>query len=316
MAGDNLPSLSIIIETSTWHHGGQYDLTSLLKSLRQQSYPSEKLQIILPLVPEAQSRWDSLSHEFGEVQAVRLENTMNYYQVKHAGVEYATGDVIAFLDADNIVGPDWAGQMVGALASNPNVLAVHGRSRFRSAPFSRMWDAIWWVDAFAPEGPIKRIFASNDVAFRGDFIRRNFYPDPNLTRGVWERITTQRIRNAGGLVWLNPGAIWFHDIDTGLRDTLQRALSRGAHMVHARIHAPKPTEKLQKRFIYLFPWLGLPYLMLKDSWRVLATVSRNGLGPAQLWRIPFYVGAAIALDLVAFVGMLLAAYGGKAIAPP
>jgi glycosyltransferase involved in cell wall biosynthesis len=310
------PHLTVVIESSTWHGEGHFGLGELLAALCQQSYPRDRLQVIVVIGPGEKPRWSPLRAQFPDIQVIELDQALNYYQARHQGVLAASGEIVACLDADNWVGENWSYEITRPFLEHPEILAVHGRSRFREAFLSRMWDAIWWERAYEPEGPIDRIFAANNLALRSEFARRAFYPDPRPFRSVWERVMTERIREAGGIIWLNPRPMWRHDFNATMREFVLRALSRGSQFIAARASAPRPGEELQRRFIWLLPWVGFPFLVLRDMRRIIVRTPRTGLSGLQLLRIPIYLVALLPVEVVIWIGMLMGAYFGKVLPPP
>jgi glycosyltransferase involved in cell wall biosynthesis len=310
------PRLTVVIESSTWHAEGQIGLRDLLTALGRQRYPPHQLQLILVVGPHERQRWSELDPQFSQLDVIELGQALNYYQARHQGVLAATGEIVACLDADNWVGENWAYEMTRPFLAHPEVLAVHGRSRFREAFLSRLWDTIWWERAFEPEGPIDRIFAANNLAMRAEFAKRAFYADPRPYRSVWERVMTERVRQAGGTIWLNPRPEWRHDFNATPREFVLRALSRGSQFVAARRDAPRQGEGLQRRLLWLLPWVGFPFLLLRDMRRVVVRAPRAGLSRSQLWRIPVYLIALLPVEIVTWIGMLMGAYLGKVLPPP
>ncbi|MBI4830117.1 MAG: glycosyltransferase family 2 protein [Candidatus Lindowbacteria bacterium] len=111
-----LPSVSIIIPT----YNSSRSLGECLESIRAQDYPAEKLEIILV---DAGSTDSTL--EIAAKMGVRkiLQNPLKTGEAgKAVGIDAASGELIAFIDSDNILdGADWLSKMVLPL-ENPEIV--------------------------------------------------------------------------------------------------------------------------------------------------------------------------------------------------
>ncbi len=92
-------------------------------------------------------------HGFREV---RLPSNAGSYAARNAGLAVATGDVIAFLDADQTVAPDWLDAGVRALQSADY---VGGRVCIVSAENADLWTRYERARAFPVEKYLKSGFA-------------------------------------------------------------------------------------------------------------------------------------------------------------
>src|SRR5262249_23851859 len=200
------PTVSVVIETSTWHEGGQIDLSDALAALCAQRYPQDRFEILVVVPPEHRQRWAALAPRFPRATIVEAPSGLSYYQTKGVGLRHAGGDIVTFVDADNWVGPEWIEEIVRPFTRAERIAAVLGPIRYRDAFLSRMWDALWWIGAYDSEGPVDRIYASNSIAFRRAALAEHYYDDPRRYRGFWERTLTARFRDAGYTLWLNPRA--------------------------------------------------------------------------------------------------------------
>ena len=308
-----LPFVSIIVETTTWHDRGHVLLADSLAALRGQRYPADRLEIIVVLAPENEQRWAALAPRWPGVVAVHAPAGLSLYQLKGRGVRQARGDVVAFVDADNWVGPDWVSEIVRPFALDNRVVAVHGPIHFRRSFLSRMWDAVWWSRAYEAEGPIDRVYASNNVAFRRRTFEDHFYDDPNRHRGVWERVMTYRLQAAAGIIWFAPPAVLLHDFSPSLGYFSRRALSRGYTFMAVRLEFPLRHDRLLLPIRWLAPFILFPGLALKDVWRI---VSRSCLDWRSWWHVPLYLVTYLPFSIIVLAGMVMAAWRFPAIAPP
>ncbi|UCD56384.1 MAG: glycosyltransferase family 2 protein [Candidatus Hydrogenedentota bacterium] len=110
------PSLSIIIPTCN----SSRSLGECLGSIRAQDYPAEKIEIIIVDAGSTDATLD-IASEMG-VNKI-LPNPLKTGEAgKAIGIEAASGEIITFIDSDNILdGDDWLKKMVLPL-ENPDIV--------------------------------------------------------------------------------------------------------------------------------------------------------------------------------------------------
>jgi glucosyl-dolichyl phosphate glucuronosyltransferase len=114
--------LSVIVCTYN-----RYDeLANCLDALRPQSQTIAAKQyqvVVVDNTPKPARRSKSGYHcsKWIVCDQVGLSNARN------AGIETASGDVIAFVDDDAIVGPEWCKEVISAFDRNPEALAIGGK---------------------------------------------------------------------------------------------------------------------------------------------------------------------------------------------
>lgn len=101
------PSISIVIPT----YNSCRSLEECLHSIKAQEYPSEKVEII---IVDAGSTDDTLAIASREGVAKVLSNPLRTGEAgKTVGIREAKGELLAFIDSDNILdGTDWLRKMV------------------------------------------------------------------------------------------------------------------------------------------------------------------------------------------------------------
>jgi GT2 family glycosyltransferase len=119
------PSVSVIILT---YNGSEY-IKPLLDSLLSQSYPSDRMEI---LVVDNASSDDTLSitrRKFSSVKIVALEKNIGYAAGNNQALLHASHDLLVFLNQDTICHPGFLQSMVGMMqtdkslaACNPNII--------------------------------------------------------------------------------------------------------------------------------------------------------------------------------------------------
>lgn len=297
-----LPRLSVVLETSTWHRDGAIQLDETLRSLRDQDYPEDKLQIV-PVLYGSTAPYESVLDAYGIDECVVVPEGTGYYEGKRAGLQRAAGEIVAFIDADNWMPANWAREMVAPLMTRADVWAVLGRTRYREGLLSRFWDMLWWDRSFAPAGPTDTV-GGNNAAFRREGLESRWYPDLGRLRGAWERAMTDAVHGAGGVVWFAPAAHLTHDYSAGLRTHLQRAYARGFSLLARRYAYPRRGEGQLASFRWLVPWLAFPPLVAKDVRRLVTRFFGSGYGRGSVWKFPGLLLVLLLSEPVTLAGML------------
>lgn len=115
---ETLPRVSVIMPTL---NAGAI-LENCLASIARQTYPRDKIEIILADA-HSTDRTRDIAKKFGAV--VLDDNGKNMEEGKRLALQHATGEFIAFVDADNeITHADYFSLAVTALAANPQALGV------------------------------------------------------------------------------------------------------------------------------------------------------------------------------------------------
>lgn len=162
------PSISVVIETVNEETGPQTDLNQVLAGLAKQTYPKERLEIVVVVKQGNRALRDQLREHHPKVRVVETEHT-TYYPMKTAGIERATGDIIALLDSDTVPAPVWAERIADRIESGADVVA--GKTRYTpGAPFARTFDFFNFGYIQGDENGRANGFLPNNVAFRRNVI--------------------------------------------------------------------------------------------------------------------------------------------------
>ena len=115
---ENLPRVSFIIPTLNT----EAILENCLASIARQTYPREKIEIILADA-HSKDRTRDIAKKFGAI--VLDDDGKNMEEGKRLALQHATGDYIVFVDADNeITHADYIELAMKSLAANPQALGV------------------------------------------------------------------------------------------------------------------------------------------------------------------------------------------------
>lgn len=112
-----LPTVSIIVPI----YNGEHDLPDLLAALRAQDYPADRMEVLL-----VDNRSTDCTAELIRQSGFRglsEESAQSSYAARNRGIAAATGEILAFTDADCRPDPSWLREGVRALEENGADLA-------------------------------------------------------------------------------------------------------------------------------------------------------------------------------------------------
>lgn len=117
MSQVSLPTVSVVIPT----RNSAKTLRSCLQSLMCGSYPKTKIELII-VDGYSNDETVDIAREF----AAKIVNNpgIGFYTGKAIGVEFSTGELVLFIDSDNVLmSPDWLLSMVRPLVDDNNIVA-------------------------------------------------------------------------------------------------------------------------------------------------------------------------------------------------
>jgi GT2 family glycosyltransferase len=128
------PGVSVVIPN--WN--GLRWLPECLRSLAAQTRPAQEV-----IVVDNGSRDGSLEHLRDEHPGVRVlaqDRNTGFAYAANRGIEAASGEMVALINTDVVLSPDWLQRMAAALASQPAAAAVAGKMLSIDDP-GRIYDA-------------------------------------------------------------------------------------------------------------------------------------------------------------------------------
>ncbi len=134
---DPLPRVSVVIPT--WNCASL--LPSCLESLQSQDYPDELIEIV---VSDDGSTDDTgqvvKSHKPTANKAIKyvLSAHGGVNAARNAGIVASSGEIVCFLDADEVAPPSWVSVMVRFLSDNPDIDILGGPCRSPAPPRFRV----------------------------------------------------------------------------------------------------------------------------------------------------------------------------------
>ena len=134
-----LPKISII--TPCYTIARLKDITELLDSIHIQTYENIEVLIVAERSPELAGSIRSYVEERGYHNTRVLYNQEEWgsYSARNLGIRQAQGDIIAFIDDDALLFPDWAEETVNTYADNDSIIGLTG-------PILPLWeqDSMAW----------------------------------------------------------------------------------------------------------------------------------------------------------------------------
>ena len=101
-----LPFVSVVIPV----YNDPAGIEATLDSIRRQSFPADRYEVIVVDNGSTDGTREAVRGYLGTFDGLRLiveDDVQGSYAARNAGITAATGDVIAFVDADMIVDPGW-----------------------------------------------------------------------------------------------------------------------------------------------------------------------------------------------------------------
>ena len=202
------------------------DFREAANSILAQTHDDVELVVVVDGYEDVQN---AVTDDYGDHFDVQIhcnDENEGLLVSRNRGAEYATGDVVAFIDADAVAAPDWVAKLVESYETHDAIAAggkmtprwVAGKPTFLPAEF------YWLVGAthrgFADgEGEVRNTFGSN-ISFRTEVFAELGGFDPevggrkgnaNLQGGETELCARMRQEYGKG-VWYNPDAVVEHKV--------------------------------------------------------------------------------------------------------
>jgi len=127
----NLPNVSVIILT---FNGSEY-IKPLLESLLSQSYPQERMEILVVDNASSDETLGITRRNFSSVKVVAFEKNIGFAAGNNQALLHASHDLLVFLNQDTICHPGFLQSMVTTMeadktlaACNPNILTPQAKN--------------------------------------------------------------------------------------------------------------------------------------------------------------------------------------------
>lgn len=260
---------------------GERIVAEAVRSAFAQTEPPREVFV----VDDASSdRTSDVAREAG-ARVLRAETRCNAGGARNIGIESASGDVLAFLDADVVAPADWLARVRADFESHPEIVAVGGRVvSGRPGRFGDLDLYLNHSEWIGGRASYKGLIPTLGVAYRRDavgpvrFVETNLGEDASFGAAVLSR---------GGKLWYDPDIVMTHRHERLDREAfLARQVDCGRTIYRTRVLHDRPGRILVRcpPLVFLFPHL----------WIVMARMARAGLAGAAVRLFPWLVAGEIA----------------------
>ncbi len=205
---NSAPLISVIVETYNATPAAEIRLDQVLTRLKEQSYPADRIEIIV-VVDEANPELvDSLARNWPDVRVAQMSDG-NYFAMKNCGLRFAQGEVVAFLDGDCMPSLNWAERIAFTLRKGADVAV--GKTRYPSdKPFARTFDLFDFGHVQSDENGEANCFVANNVAFKKEVIREHNF-DHRLGRSGGCYLLSRQLKSLDHKLVYDPHQFTVHD---------------------------------------------------------------------------------------------------------
>ncbi len=269
--------ISVIIPC---RNGARTVAAAVRSALAQSVAPAE----VLVVDDASEDGTAAVSAESG-ARVVRNAVRRNAGGARNAGLEVATGDLIAFLDADAVAAPDWLERASAFLESHPEFAAVGGSivngrpDRYGSLDY--FMNHSEWIAGTPGE---RTTFPTMSVVYRRSAIEGLRFIESNSGE---DTAFALEVRARGGRLWFDPGIRITHSHERldwpSFRD---HQVVCGRTIFWTRSLLDRPGKFLVKWPILLFTF---PHL-----WLMLLRMIRSGHAIDAVRLFPWFVGGELA----------------------
>jgi glycosyltransferase involved in cell wall biosynthesis len=307
-----LPTFSIVIETANLSMAELDGLMGTLESMAAQSVPIQSAAEVLLVdtgdVPE--DVMQRLLKDYPWVRLMRLPATVGYEELKMAGADASTGDVVIFADGDCYYEPQWLDAMLTPFA-DASVDVVGGATEIDpSGPFGLGSAIAFSFPARSPSAGAYKTdkYHLNNVAFRRSLLQR--FPIPSR-RPCYRMAALHAaiLRGSGYTIWRQPAAGARHAAPNGFSHFMWRFLMFGHDgIVVPRLVAAEglalalPPEPSQRTLNLLKRWVA------QSTAKLAAELRRR---PLRIVSLPLVLGVVVAAAGFQAVGALAGLVASK-----
>lgn len=216
-----MPRVSIIVETFNTPPGSEIGLREVLRALRAQTYPAEETETIVVFEEERAELFEPLARAHPWAKFVPMRDA-NYFPMKSHGLRFASGPIIAFLDADCLPSADWVRRIVETIEGGADVAV--GRTAYPPGKsFAHTFDVFDFGYVRTDAAGEANCFYANNVALRREVILAHGF-DPRVGRSGGCHLLSGQLKARGYKFVYDPAQSVVHDfgVNRGLKFALER----------------------------------------------------------------------------------------------
>ncbi len=290
------PALSVVL-VSDYAAGapkGWEDLRVTLTSLARQDYGGSVEYLLSESVEHADSIPADLTSLLPSLRVV-LSDARGSYALKNRGVAAAKADIVAILDADCRVGPDWAGRLVAAFQAHPEATAVSGRTTYEGRGTGERILALLSRSFLDPgrAGPTRFVSNNNAGWKRAAFLA---HPLPEDSGPFAARMQSEAVLRDGGRLLFDPELRTTHEFE-GWRMEADIRRNAGYGTVITRIR----DRRMPYAWLVGFGRPAIPAIAAGKTWHIwrdcLRCWRQYGVRPRELPLALAVAPVVIALEI-------------------
>ncbi len=225
------PKISIVIVT----YNDKEKLVDCLLSLKKQTYPAEKREIIVVDDGSTDGSTEAINSSFPEAKVIKKKNS-GPDNSRNYGIREAKGKIIAFIDSDCTALPNWLDNIACRLREN-HISIVGGQILHRGS----FWTRLIGISDFGEfqsqvEKEVSNIPTCNMSVKRNIFEQHNF--DPCLRAGG-DVVFCHQLKKNGYKLLYDPEIKVIHQPQVDFLAFFKRAYCYGEVFVNIRRIEPK-----------------------------------------------------------------------------
>ena len=292
-------SILIVIDFDDGHGSGWQDLRAVLDALsRQQGIEQAEI-----LVADTESRKLLAPPDLPTFRWVTIPEG-NAYELKNAGVDAASSEFVAILDADCLPAPGWLASALETLSSDSNIAAVSGHTRYPGQSLTHralaLLDRSYVEDVVDGETPH---ISNNNAAFR----RSAFLEHPLPTNaGIFaSNLQSEPMRRSGYRLQFDPRMRVTHGFD-GWKTEAEIRVNLGYGVAVSRLLDPSTRHG----WLYRFGALSIPLAVTARSLNSCRLATRHAHSFGVRWfELPVALASAFVACAMEAPGMWAALRG-------
>lgn len=258
--------VSIIVIT----YNARDDLKECLTSLENQDYDEKEI-----IVVNDASLDDTLgflqvyqSHTAMEIIVISNKKNLGVAGSRNVGIQHATGDIIAFTDADCVADKSWISEVVKGF-DHKGVAAVGGRIYDKS--ITNIWElSDKGHDYVASEEGYVNYIQGCNMSFRSNVLKKYMFND-EIKYGYEEALLCDYLIRDGHKIYYSPQAVVHHKHRTNLRALLKQKYLRGVSSIWYRRKQNK-FFMFKRHIILLIALLFIPFVIMNKLFLYISLV--------------------------------------------
>jgi glycosyltransferase involved in cell wall biosynthesis len=300
MINQDLPLLSVVVETFNAQAGAEVEVALVLDKLAQQTYPQEKIEIYITIDKNFTHMINFLNQNYPAVHQVLIEEP-SYYKLKYYGLKAAKGDIVALLDSDCIPSLTWAESIAETIGSGVDF--VSGKTRYsKDGVFPRLFSLFSFGDVCNNSKGEANRFTANNVAFSREIVNQLQYDD-RRKRNFGSNLIAHELKAKNYKFTYNPKQFVTH-FNFGLRFHITSRFRSGyeAVMICNNDTTGVVPEKKYMKFGLLFPFISAARRFVHD----IKTLTNNhkdlDISPIE---VPFFLAICILIRMYEIIPGLI-----------